>query len=52
MLPGEVPKSSTSRFTRWSKTSAVLQSGQKVTATGVPATSSFTISCQTRIWIG
>jgi hypothetical protein len=30
----------------------VLQSGQKVAATGVPSISSFTISCHMRIWIG
>ena len=33
---------------RRSNTMAELHSGQKVTATGTPATLSFTISCQVR----
>ncbi len=46
------PKSSTWPSTDRSKAMAVWQSGQKVTATGTPASVSLTISCHIRIWIG
>jgi hypothetical protein len=47
-----VPKLNVRPSTRRSNAIAVLQSGQNVTATGTPATTSLTISCQVRIWSG
>ena len=44
----ETPKVSVPASVRRSKVSAELHKGQKVTATGTPPTTSFTISCHIR----
>ena len=48
----ETPKSYTTPSSLLSKTKAELHKGQKVTATGTPATTSLTISCQSSMGTG